>query len=256
MLWQVHGTEMYLLGSVHILDSSLLTMTPEMEAAYSAARRIAVEADFTAPLDFSPWLLPETDRLSQRIEPQLFAAAAIRWAEAGLEPTLLERMPPWFAALMLIFRLAAARGISDRNGVDLYFLTRGRSDSKEVITLEPLSSGLDAFASGPMPEQMRFLSYAAEDAEASQAEVDSMISAWRAGQLRYFEQFLERRFRLAPQMFDALVNQRNHAWMPQLLAIADDQVPTLVVVGALHCVGLKGLPALLGAAGRPVSPVG
>jgi uncharacterized protein YbaP (TraB family) len=58
-----------------------------------------------------------------------------------------------------------------------------------------------------------------------------------------------------PVMFGSIIEGRNRAWLPRLLALAKDSEPTLVVAGALHMVGPTGLPAVLRQNGCEVVPV-
>ena len=112
---------------------------------------------------------------------------------------------------------------------------------------------LQALASGPRDEQIHQLSYAAENTEVCQAEVDAMIFAWRSRSQATFEKLYQERLLQLPQTFNKLIVQRNQSWMPQLTAMVNDDIATLVVVGVLHFVGDFGLPTLLGQAGMVVS---
>jgi uncharacterized protein YbaP (TraB family) len=58
-----------------------------------------------------------------------------------------------------------------------------------------------------------------------------------------------------PVGFEKLITGRNRAWLPKLVQLAADGIPTLVVVGALHCVGKEGIPKLLEGQGSRLSRV-
>jgi uncharacterized protein YbaP (TraB family) len=57
-----------------------------------------------------------------------------------------------------------------------------------------------------------------------------------------------------PRLYDDLVDRRNRNWVPRLKALLARTDDTLVVVGALHLVGDRGLIALLEREGLVVLP--
>lgn len=250
MLWRVEDTEMYLLGSVHIMGPTPLTLSPSAEQAYRQSERVVFESNIDETPDFSVGKLPAHERLSQLVPPELWSVLRQKWAAAGLKEDDLERFHPWLAALILMFETAARRKITAELGVDKQIWNRAGADDLERVTLEPRNAPLAAFASTPLDEQIRFLSHIAV---AGQTELNDMMAALRAGQLEPLEKIHEQRHRLAPRGFHKLMTERNQLWLPQLIAMAADGIPTLVVVGALHCVGADGLPALLTKSGRVVS---
>jgi uncharacterized protein YbaP (TraB family) len=171
--------------------------------------------------------------------------ASFRWCAKG--PVIgfsIRRLRHLQFSTTLATRPAAQRRIAPEQGVDRYIWNR-IEDGVETVHLESPAAGPRAFASAPLDEQTRFLSHVVEDTKISQTEIDDMISAWRAGKKGWLAQFLKQRFRQFPRASHSLFTERNQAWMPCLTAMADDGVPTLVVVGALHCVSTAGLPALL-----------
>jgi uncharacterized protein len=254
MLWRVDDTEMYLLATIHVLDAMPLDLSPESEAVFVGSRRVA----FEYALDVQPQvrsliLLPAGQRLSEHVPPPLFATAGRKWIDAGLQHEALESMTPWFAAMCLSIAVAARRGISIEQGVDKQLWARARSEGRELVGLEQPDTALRAFSAAPAAEHISMLSYAVD--EASQVELDLMIGAWRDRALEPFGDISEHRFRRLPQLFSALIDDRNRAWLPDLTAMARDGVPTVAAVGVLHCVGATGLPLLLSQTGIAVSRV-
>jgi uncharacterized protein YbaP (TraB family) len=87
--------------------------------------------------------------------------------------------------------------------------------------------------------------------------VDELYAAWRSGDVRRLDEFLLEGYRETPKLYDDLVDRRNRNWVPQLKALLERGEDTLVVVGALHLVGERGLIALLEREGlqpRPYRP--
>ena len=255
MLWHVKNSKLYLLGSIHLLDARPLVLSPQAKRAYQRSRRIAFEQDLNAPPNSADLLLPPGSRLSDQIPAALFAAAHKAWHDAGISDVDLEVVRPWVAAMLIQTRPAERRGIKSDIGVDRQLWQRAEKDDKAIVTLEAPGTGTRILASTPLGEAIPFLSYFVENADVSRAELDSMISSWRARQQGRFEEILAHRYRLMPRTFERLITQRNRAWMPFLLRMIGDGVPTLAVVGVLHCVGAAGLPAMLAEAGMSVPRV-
>jgi len=76
-------------------------------------------------------------------------------------------------------------------------------------------------------------------------DLQKLIAAWRAGNLRALEkEFLKER-KKSPELYDALLGVRNRQWLPKIEALLKGDQDYLVVVGALHFVGRDGLLSLL-----------
>ena len=76
-------------------------------------------------------------------------------------------------------------------------------------------------------------------------ELAALLDGWRTGKLDALEAELRREFDGAPELYRALLSERNAKWMPKILALRDGPEDYLVVVGALHLVGADGVIALL-----------
>jgi uncharacterized protein YbaP (TraB family) len=252
MLWRVADTEMRLLGAVHLMDGPP-ALSPSMEQAYRGATRIAFEARLDSTIDLSCTVFSDRARLSQSVPPALFAATRECWLSVGLPEKELEVSRPWWAALRLQFALAAKHGLLPEHGVDQCVWTRSANDNAQVVALEPAESALYALASGSADEQAAFLGSVVMDPDAAIKLLHVLIDAWRTAHYEVIDLILTEALRTYPQMFGQLIFERNRRWMPQLLAMVRDRVPTFVVVGALHFSGEFGLPALFAQQGLQLS---
>ena len=90
------------------------------------------------------------------------------------------------------------------------------------------------------------IEYALSDIENISEMMKSLKGAWRSGDMQslqeiaiqpYIEQF--------PETFDALLNQRNNAWMPKIESMLKTAEVEFVLVGILHFAGEQGLLAQL-----------
>ena len=255
MLWHVEGTNLHLMGSIHILEKTRHGLFPEAEHIYQQAQRVAFEADMVTPPD--PVLIENLAGapLSTQIPPAVFARAAREWANLGLDPARLEQLLPWMAAMVIGLIGAAKRGIDIEHGVDKALWHRVEQDGKARITLESQADLFTTIRTMPAHETASFLDYATNPSITSQNDIDVMINAWHNHDDGTFERIRDQRLRMWPVGFEKLITGRNRAWLPNLVRLAADRIPTLVVVGALHCVGNEGIPKLLEGQGLRLSRV-
>jgi uncharacterized protein YbaP (TraB family) len=255
MLWHVEGSNLYLMASIHVLEQTRPGLFPEAEQIYQSAQRVIFEHDMTLPPD--PVLMENDPAkpLSAQVSPAVFANAVREWANLGLNQARLEQLQPWAAAMVIGIIGAAKRGIDGAHGVDNVLWKRTERDGKTRATLERPADPFTIFVMSPAHEKSSFLDYATNPPTTFQNDLDIMINAWHNHDDGAIKRILDHRFRMWPDGFEKLITGRNRAWMPNLVQLAADMVPTLVVVGALHCVGENGLPRLLEKRGSRLSRV-
>jgi len=255
VLWHVVGTNLHLMGSIHVLEQTRHGLFPEAEHIYQTAHRVTFEHDMVTPPN--PTLTQNIVGmpLSTQVPPAVFANTAREWANLGLDPARLEQLQPWVAAIAIAFIHAARRGIDEAHGVDKVLWGRTDQDGKTRTTLEKPGDALAIFGLSPAHEKASFLDYATNPPTAFQDDIDVMIEAWHNHDDGTFERILDHRLRMWPVGFEKLVTGRNRAWIPDLVQLAADRIPTLVVIGALHCVGKEGIPKLLEGQGSRLSRV-
>jgi hypothetical protein len=255
VLWHVEGTDLHLMGSIHLLEQTRHGLFPEAEQVYQKAQRVTFEHDMVTPPDMTLLKNVTGVLLSTQVPQPVFARAAREWANLGLDPTRMEQLQPWAVAMAIVAIGAAKRGINKSYGVDQVLWGRTDQDGKARTTLEMAADALAIFALSPIQEQVSALDYATNPPSAFQNDIDVMIQAWHDHDEGTFERILDHRLQMWPVGFEKLITGRNNAWMPNLVQLASDEIPTLVVVGALHCVGKDGIPKLLEGQGAQLSRV-
>jgi hypothetical protein len=79
-----------------------------------------------------------------------------------------------------------------------------------------------------------------------------MVDAWRAGDQAGLEDSLAEDFADYPELAEILIYRRNERWASQVEDMMEGDEDVLLVIGAMHLVGERGLPALLEARGHRV----
>ena len=224
VLWTIDGENntVYLLGSLHVLRPQDGSLPSVADAAYADAERLVMEIDMDealadpASLVQAEAMLPEGQSLREVLAAD-YARVAEQAHSAGFELELLDRFAPWFVAVTLMQLELENHGFSAELGVEQTLTRRAVADRKPIAGLETAAQQFATFGRMPLPEQKRLL-------------------------LMTLEETANMRF---PELYGPLTENRNRAWVPQLVDLLDDDDDYLVVVGALHLVGRNSVIDLL-----------
>jgi hypothetical protein len=75
--------------------------------------------------------------------------------------------------------------------------------------------------------------------------MDELVHAWRHGDIAFLEDNMLDEMKQYPELYGAIVVDRNLNWLEKIEDLLDDEDDYLIVVGALHLIGEDGVPALL-----------
>jgi uncharacterized protein YbaP (TraB family) len=253
-VWSMKGARntVYLAGSVHALPKGHAEFPEQLERAYQAADVIVLEVDLDDmnPLDAVKFItsngtLPAEQSLKDVVGPKPYERIVALATSLEVPEVVIAKLEPWAAALILTQFALNKTGFDANLGIDMQITERARTDGKPVEGLETVIDQLSVFDNRSFEEQTRFLLDSTDDAPKLNEDLQKLISAWRAGNLRALEkEFLKEREK-SPELYDALLGARNRQWLPKIEALLDEDRDYLVVVGALHFVGREGLLALL-----------
>jgi uncharacterized protein YbaP (TraB family) len=262
-LWTVHGpgATITLFGSVHILPQGA-DWRPE------ALTRALAEADelwFETPIDDASMLdisrqalaqgmLPADRTLSGMLSDQ--GKARLTRAETALHlpDPALERLRPWLADLTIGDADYEREGATPDQGVERQLASAAPQAARHAF--ETGAQQIALFAGQPEQVQIASLEDTLRDLEDDPDQPRRLIDAWLKGDIKGLEkEGLEDMRRESPQMYKAMLTDRNAAWLSvlsqRLNAPPTDGRPAriVVVVGVGHLVGPGGVPALLRAKG-------
>jgi uncharacterized protein len=254
ILWEVKGLHntVYLLGSVHMLRPEDAAIPPEALRAYAASKTLVMELDLNAVgseesigAGAAMAMLPEGQTLADALGPELYSKFTARASAVGLDPEIVEKFEPWFAALMLEqFELAKA-GFDSASGVDMQLAQRAQSDGKAIIGLETMDEQLGIFAQLSASQQRDFMRSTLDEDDANVTQTNQVVRAWQQGDSAKLEQLLREDSRDSPELYRKLTIDRNQKWLPRITRMLAEDDNYLVVVGALHLIGHDGVIDLL-----------
>ena len=261
-VWSLKGAHntVYLAGSVHALPKDDAQLPRQLEQAYDASDAIVMEVDLDDlnPLEAVQFLatrgtLPDQQTLEEVIGPDKYATVTKLANSIDLPEMAIAKLEPWAAAMVLTQFALLKTGFDPQLGIDMQLVERARADGKPVDGLESISDQLGVFDGRSLQEQTKFLLDAANDVPQMQKDLERLVTAWRAGDMRGLEKEIRIERARSPELYDELLGARNRKWLPQIEALLDDDRNYLVVVGTLHFVGRDGLLQLLKHSGhKPV----
>ncbi|MFZ2508718.1 MAG: TraB/GumN family protein [Steroidobacteraceae bacterium] len=252
-VWAVTGGDstVYLFGSVHLLPEGGFAIAGELESAYRDADRVCLEVDIGA---LTPTEVLQVT-LARAVDPEgrglleLLGSSAPRIREAaaaaGIDLAQFAAFEPWFTGISIAVMALQQHGYAADHGVEQVIQRAAERDGKPGCGLETLDEQLEVLDSLAADEQQKLLLRSLEEARDIEAETTRLYQAWREGADESFAQELVDDFADYPELAERLIYARNARWADQVAALLKQQDDVLVVVGALHLVGDRGLPAML-----------
>lgn len=250
LLWEVSkagGEPAYLFGTIHSEDPDVLQLARPVQQAFTDSQTVVLEMllDVDAMrYSGTAMLLLEGRSLSDMIGQPLFRQVATAMQSRGITTTVLERMQPWAAAVVLSMPAPETGQV-----LDAMLYQRALQQDKNVYGLETVQEQLAVFESLSAADQVLLL----KDAVASFSEIDAthaeLLAAYKQRDLKKLlaisdDSMQQGDQRLANEFQQRLVVDRNHRMverMSQYLQLGK----AFIAVGALHLPGDEGLLNLL-----------
>lgn len=256
LLWALHGASntVYIAGSMHMLRAADATLSEGLDRAYADAERIVMELDtddldetaaarFTLEHGSYP---PGSGRtLRNALGEERWRRINVRTEAAGLPLAALNNVEPWVVGITYSVLQMQQLGLDPKLGVEQQLTARAKQDHKPISGLETLEQQLALFADLSEAQQIRFLDLTVEQSDDTEGQIAALTRAWQRGNEKQLSDTLLHEYRRFPELYDLLVSRRNAAWIPQIKALLHGTDDYLIVVGALHLVGARGVIHLL-----------
>lgn len=253
-LWEVSGANnsVYLLGSIHLLRPQDYPLPSALDAAYSDAEILIMEVDMddlnplATQAAFRTYGVLQDDRtLRDLMGSDLYEQAVAAADVIDIPLEMLHKTEPWYAAMTVEIMMLDRIGFNPTLGIEMYMLSKAQDDGKRIDGFETVEEQLQ-FLDGMSIEAQRemLISTLTESAKLGEM-MDELIDAWRHGDLDFLETGMLEELAQQEELNKALVTDRNERWAARIAALLDDDDDYLIIVGALHLVGDKGVPNLL-----------
>jgi uncharacterized protein YbaP (TraB family) len=245
MYLQLTGTNVRLLGSMHLFPATSRRTPPWVAEAYDWAEALVFESD---PPTIVPFLRADSQRGATQLQPFVGADTwsqlqALWPTEGPLAP--LTGLRPWAALIVAptLFQQVV-------EGVEPRMMRSAITQSKSFEYLETADDVAATLESIPLNVLGAALDLLMDDRDEPQRTLERMHAAWLDGDLEAVQQVaVESPMFNLPGIRQAILDLRNRAWAARVAAQIGRRERTLVVVGALH---LCGPGNLIECVGRPV----
>ena len=254
-LWKAtdaDGGTLYLQGSVHVLKAENHPLAQAIETAYAESSKLVLEVDMaemelpsTQQLLLGKGTLKQPATLKSELDTGTYAKLEKACTEAGLPMPMIQQFKPWFACMTLALVKMQGMGLSSQNGLDTYFFNKARTDGKPVVGLETVDYQINLFDNLANENPNDFVNRSLDDLDLFEHEIDRMLKAWENGNVAALEKLLSKSFDDYPGLYEKFITTRNLAWAEKLTGMLTEKQTAMVVIGAGHLPGEKGLINLL-----------
>ena len=253
-LWVVEtpSNRIFLLGSLHVLKSDAYPLPAAMDRAYALSQKLVFETDLEAMMApaiqakmMELGVYPEGQDLFQNISEPTRINLEKKLKELSLPPAAFSRYKPWFLAVTLTTLELQRMGFNPLYGADIHFYNKAKADEKELGYLESIDYQLDLLGRMNARDQQSFLSQTLKDLDIAAQLAGDMVTAWQRGDADKLYALLFKSFEEHPGIEDRLLTRRNKDWIVKIEEMLGNPQNTMVVVGAGHLIGPRGLVQLL-----------
>ena len=270
LLWRVTdsntGKTSYVFGTHHFAPLSMLESIKGLDAALRNADKVYGELDMQAAMDPSAlmgmqqmMMAPADSTIDKVLTAKQLADLNMAWAKYGTDQIPLNALyvlkPAGLSTQLAA--LMSAKVLPDINvgqGIDNELQVRARKAGKPVAGLETMEFQTQMLLGDPISKQAEDLVETIEDIDAEAGKLVRLTNAYLAQNYKDIETICAESVLKDPESSEKMIISRNNNWMKQL-APEMKNTNLLVVVGAGHLVGDKGILNQLKQAGYIVTPV-
>ena len=254
-LWRLSDadSEIWLLGSVHVLPPDLKWRTPRIDKAFKSAGTLYLETPVDAPAQAAIADIvtqygynPPGVALSGLLGPADRARLVHACAKFNIDPAAMDRTRPWLAATQLSVAQVLGQGQAAYAGVDQVLDQDAKAQHKARAYFETSEQQIRFLADLPPEVELQYFISTLRDLESEDQVVGRLDDAWARGDMKTLTRELTAELNDAgPQVYAALIRDRNERWADEIDHMMKGSGKIFITVGAAHLIGDDGVPALL-----------
>lgn len=262
----------HVVGTVHIDDPRLDAVEARLAPVVEAADLVLLEATEVEKSALQEAVVSQPDLvfiMEGPTLPSLMAPDAWEDLKAaaiarGIPGFMAAKFQPWYLSVILAMPPCAVETLRQtQNGLDKRLMDVATAAGVETRALEPYDTIFQLVGSEPLDQQIEYLKLGVLPDQVAEDGLTTLLAAYfddTPAEVVEITRITTRRHVDIPDaeldavfddMLETLVDTRNRAWMPRILAAPDGL--TVVAVGAGHLPGEVGLLRLLEDAGFSLS---
>lgn len=256
-LWTLEHDEakIYLLGSIHVMKPDMYPLAEPILMAFAEAEKVVFEVDLTkldaveaGRLIAQKGLYTSPRTISHDLQPETMALLKDYLEDSNLQMDRVERLKPWYLMVTIAQMELARLGYESEYGIDQYLQKRAVEEGKPILQLETFAQQIEILSGDSMLIQDLSLRASLAQIPSFESDLQSLIDAWRRGAADQMIDLALASARDYPELTEQmsrLIFDRNEKMAHKIREYAATSGTYLVVVGALHMGGDKGLVRLL-----------
>jgi len=264
LMWKATSPSatVYLVGSIHLGDSSMYPLPKEVESAFAAAKVLAVEiniknADQAKMIGLIQkyGLYTGDDSLTKHLPKETQTALDDYCTKHNVPRQGMEQLKPWVVAVTITAMALQQAGEDPSLGIDLHFLDESKPPQR-IDELETMESQLSIFAEASEEEQQNMLAAILKQGDKTKEIITRIQAAYTAGDPDALQKVMDEQDDMGSKSLEKkLLDDRNTVMTAKMEEYLKGKEPIFVVVGAAHIIGNKGIAKLLRDKGYKVDQV-
>ena len=190
--WKVsdENSSVWLLGSIHLADSTLYPLAPVIDSAFARADELAVEINMNdeevvkevGEQSAAQGLLAE-GTLRDLLPEDMWNTVDSLCAAWNIPMEMIEKVRPWLAAATLSSYAFMQAGLNPEYGIDYVFLDRAAMDGKAIVGLETAEEQISALADTTESDSagVYYLRTTLREISGFQDLIANLMRAWKTG---------------------------------------------------------------------------
>ncbi len=191
-LWKIsdENSSLWVLGSIHLADSTLYPLAPVIDSAFARADELAVELNMNdekvvnevGKESVSQGMLAE-GLLRDILPPEMWKTLDSLCAAWDIPMVVFEKMRPWLVATTLSAYAFEQAGLNSEYGIDYVLLDRAAADGKAIVGLETAEEQIGALADTTESDSagVYYLKTTLREIAELESLVKNLIHAWKTG---------------------------------------------------------------------------
>lgn len=255
-LWKLtdEDSEVYLFGTIHILNPELDWKSAQMKAAFRAAETVIFEApadtsnpEATQALIAKYGLNPPGTTLSSLLSDASNQQLAAVLAQYGMEGAAgnFEPLRPWFVGIALAALQIQALGGDPNAGVERVLGAEAVRAGKTLGYFETDEQQMQILSGMSPKAEVFFLEEGLRQSIDEPDQILKLVQAWRVGDQIAINDMLVSGLAGQNEVMEALLTRRNFDWASQIEALMRGSGTVFIAVGAAHLVGEQSVQVYL-----------
>jgi uncharacterized protein YbaP (TraB family) len=264
LMWKAAtpATTVYLVGAIHVGDSSMYPLPKEVESAFAAAKVLAVEINIKKAdqakmigLIQKYGLYTGDDSLTKHLPKDTQTALDDYCTRHNVPRQGMEQLKPWVVAVTIAAMAWQQAGEDPALGIDMHFLDESKPPQR-IDELETMESQLSIFAEATEEEQQSMLAAVLKEGDKIKDLIKRTQAAYTFGDPDALQKVMDEQDDLGSKSLQKKVlDDRNAVMTAKMEEYLKSKEPIFVVVGAAHIIGEKGIVRQLRDRGYKVDQV-